>query len=262
MANDSVGRTFGVALGVCLVCSVLVSAAAVSLRPTQAVNKALDKKRNILMAAGLVKPNEMPDGERIDALYQNIEPRVIDLATGDYAEVDPAAFDQRAEAKMPETSIAIPKGEDFGGIKRRAKRASVYLVSDRGKMRKIIMPIHGKGLWSTLYGFIALDVKDINTIRGLVYYEHGETPGLGGEVDNPNWKALWDGKRVFDDEGTLRIEVIKGKVVQGRPETVHQVDGLSGATITARGVGDMLRYWLGEGGYGNFLDKIKEQGVG
>ena len=262
MANDSVGRTFGVALGVCLVCSVLVSAAAVSLRPTQAVNKALDKKRNILMAAGLVKPNAMPDGERIDALYQNIEPRVIDLATGDYAEVDPAAFAQRAEAKMPETSIAIPKGEDLGGIKRRAKRASVYLVSDRGKMRKIIMPIHGKGLWSTLYGFIALDVKDINTIRGLVYYEHGETPGLGGEVDNPNWKALWDGKRVFDDEGTLRIEVIKGKVVQGRPETVYQVDGLSGATITARGVGDMLRYWLGEGGYGNFLDKIKEQGVG
>ena len=261
MANDSVGKTFGVALGVCLVCSVLVSAAAVSLRPTQAVNKALDKKRNILMAAGLLKAGEAPSGEQIEELYKNIKPRIIDLATGGYVDVDPAAFDQRKLAKDPATSVAIPSGEDFGGIKRRSKQASVYMVSDRGRVRKVILPVHGKGLWSTLYGFIALDVKDFNTIRGLVYYEHGETPGLGGEVDNPNWKALWDGKRAFDENGDLSIEVIKGKVVQGRPETVHQVDGLSGATITARGVSDMLRYWLGEGGYGQYLAKLKQQGV-
>lgn len=261
MANDSVGRTFGVALGVCLVCSVLVSVAAVSLRPIQAVNKALDKKRNILMAAGFIKPGEVVGGERIEELYKNVDPRVVDLATGEYADVDPASFDQRTEAKDLAASVAIPTKEDYGGIKRRAQRASVYLVSQRGRVRKVIIPVHGKGLWSTLYGFIALDVKDINTVRGLVYYEHGETPGLGGEVDNPNWKALWDGKRVFDESGAMRIEVIKGKVVQGRPETVHQVDGLSGATITSRGVSNMLRYWLGEGGYGKYLAKLKQQGV-
>ena len=106
-----------------------------------------------------------------------------------------------------------------------------------------------------------MSAVDINTIRGLVYYEHAETPGLGGEVDNPNWKALWDGKMAFDESGSVRIEVIKGKVVPGRAETKYQVDGLSGATITARGVKDMLRYWLGEGGYGNYLAKLKQQGV-
>ena len=262
MANDSVGRTFGVALGVCLFCSVLVSAAAVSLRPTQAINKALDKKRNILMAAGLIKTGEAVSGARIEELYKNIEPRVVNLATGDYdGSIDAVSYDQRRSAKDLAQSLAIPAGEDFGGIKRRANLASAYLVSDRGKVRKVILPVHGKGLWSTLYGFIALDARDINTIRGLVYYEHAETPGLGGEVDNPNWKALWDGKMAFDETGSVRIEVIKGKVVPGRAETKYQVDGLSGATITARGVKNMLRYWLGEGGYGNYLAKLKQQGV-
>lgn len=261
MANDSIGRTFGVALCVCLVCSVLVSAAAVSLRPTQAINKALDKKRNILMAAGLVKVGQVISGEQVEELYQSIEPRVVDLATGEYVDVDPATFNQRAAAKKPESNVEIPRGEDYGGIKRRALHASAYLVSERGRVRKVILPIHGKGLWSTLYGFIALDARDINTIRGLVYYEHAETPGLGGEVDNPNWKALWVGKQAFDESGAVRIAVIKGKVVPGRSESKYQIDGLSGATITSRGVGDMLKYWLGEGGFGKYLAKLKQQGV-
>ena len=262
MANDSVGRTFGVALGVCLVCSVLVSAAAVSLRPTQAVNKALDKKRNILMAAGLLKSGEVASGERVGELYQNINPRVVDLATGEYVDgVDPVAYDQRQAAKDPAQSEVVPADVDIANVRRRALHASVYLVSQKGKIKKVILPVHGLGLWSTLYGFVALDSRDLNTIRGLVYYEHAETPGLGGEVDNPSWKALWDGKQAFDENGAVRIEVIRGKVVQGRPETQYQVDGLSGATITSRGVRDMLRYWLGAEAFGPYLAKLKERGV-
>ena len=262
MANDSVGRTFGVALGVCLVCSVLVSAAAVSLRPTQAVNKALDKKRNILMAAGLLKSGEVASGERVGELYQNINPRVIDLATGEYIDgVDPVAYDQRQAAKDPAQSAVVPADVDIANVRRRALHASVYLVSQKDKIKKVILPVHGLGLWSTLYGFVALDAKDLNTIRGLVYYEHAETPGLGGEVDNPSWKALWDGKKAFDESGAVRIEVIRGKVVQGRPEAQYQVDGLSGATITSRGVRDMLRYWLGAEAFGPYLAKLKERGV-
>ena len=262
MANDSVGRTFGVALGVCLVCSVLVSAAAVSLRPTQAINKTLDKKRNILMAAGLLKSGEVASGERIDELYQNINTRVVDLATGEYVDgVDPIEYDQRRAAKDPAQSELVPSDVDIANVKRRALQASVYLVSQKGKIKKVILPVHGLGLWSTLYGFVALDSRDLNTIRGLVYYEHAETPGLGGEVDNPSWKALWDGKKAFDESGAVRIEVIRGKVVQGRPETQYQVDGLSGATITSRGVRDMLRYWLGAKAFGPYLAKLKERGV-
>ena len=219
MANDSVGRTFGVALGVCLVCSVLVSAAAVSLRPTQAVNKTLDKKRNILMAAGLLKSGEVASGERIDELYQNINTRVVDLATGEYVDgVDPIAYDQRRAAKDPAQSELVPADVDIANVKRRALHASVYMVSQKGKVKKVILPVHGLGLWSTLYGFVALDARDLNTIRGLVYYEHAETPGLGGEVDNPSWKALWDGKKAFRRK---RCSAHRGDQGQGRPRTAR-----------------------------------------
>lgn len=256
-SNDTIGKTFGVALGVCLVCSILVSAAAVSLRPAQKVNKALDKKRNILIAAGL-----MEEGKSIDALYEQIESRVIELATGQYAEsIDPETYDQRAATRDPQMSAPVPSEEDVASLRRKARYAPVYLVEDKGKVQKIILPVSGLGLWSTLYGFVALDARDLNTIRGLVFYEHGETPGLGGEVDNPNWQALWDGKKAYDESGKVKIEVIKGQVNPNRPEAQYQVDGLSGATLTARGVDSMLKYWLSENGFGPFLARLKERGV-
>ena len=261
MAQDTIKKTFGVALGVCLVCSVLVSAAAVSLKPAQEENKALDKKRNILMAAGLLKAGESAGPDRVIELYKNVEARVVDLSTGDYTDVDPDVFDARRAVLDPEQSEAIPLDKDLAKIKRRAKLSDVYVISERGRVRKVIVPVSGKGLWSTLYGFLALDTKDVNTIRGLVFYEHLETPGLGGEVDNPNWKALWDGKKAYGDDGEVKIDVLKGKVVPGNPDEQYQVDGLSGATITARGVKYMLEYWLGEEGFASYLDRLREQGV-
>ncbi|MFC1526820.1 Na(+)-translocating NADH-quinone reductase subunit C [Candidatus Latescibacterota bacterium] len=258
MPRETVGKTLFVAFAVCVFFSVLVSAAAVILRPVQEVQKVLDKKRNILSAAGLLE-----DGKSIDEQYANIEARVIDLATGEYvAGVDAQAFDARQAARDPESSQAIPADRDRAGIKRRAKQACIYLVREGDAIDKVILPIYGKGLWSTLYGFIALDADDANTIRGLVYYEHGETPGLGGEVDNPRWQALWNAKRVFDAAGQLRISVVKGQVDPSRPGAQHQVDGLSGATITSRGIHDMLQYWLSADGFGPYINRLKTHGVG
>lgn len=256
--NETVGKTFGVAFGVCLVCSVLVSAAAVSLRPAQEANKAIEKKRNILIAAGL-----MEEGKSIDELYGKIRPRLVELATGEYVEgIDPESYDQRRAAKDPSMSDPVPPEQDIASIRRKARYAPVYLVEGERGIEKVIFPIHGLGLWSTLYGFIALDAKDLNTIRGLVFYEHGETPGLGGEVDNPRWQALWKGKQAFDESGRVRIEVIKGKVDPNRPEARFQVDGLSGATLTSRGVDRMVKYWLGRNGFGPYLARLKkERGV-
>ncbi|MEE3235654.1 MAG: Na(+)-translocating NADH-quinone reductase subunit C [Candidatus Latescibacterota bacterium] len=261
MARDTIKDTFGVALGVCLVCSILVSGAAVSLKPTQNVNKALDKKRNILMAAGLLGVNESAGMSRVQELYKNIDARVIDLSTGNYTDIDPSQFDGKKSAKDPKQSVVILPDNDLAGIKTRSKYSDVYLVSDRGRVRKVILPVNGKGLWSTLYGFLALDTKDLNTIRGLVFYEHGETPGLGGEVDNPNWKALWNGKKAFGEDGEVLIDVIKGQVVPGNPKAKYQVDGLSGATITANGVKNMLRYWLGKEGFDAYIQNLRQQGV-
>jgi len=240
----------------CVACSVLVSSAAVVLRPIQNVNKALDKKRNILTAAGLYS-----EGTDIDAAYQSIDAKVVDFSTGEYVEeIDPAAYDARRAAIDPATSQETSDLER-AGIKRRAKRASVYLVRKGDRLDKVILPVHGKGLWSTLYGFLALDAADLTTIKGLVFYEHAETPGLGGEVDNPTWKALWNGKQAFDDKGAIRIDVIKGKADRSRPDGKYKVDGLSGATITSRGVRNMLRYWLSDDGFGPYLAKLKAQGT-
>ena len=257
MPKETAGKTFLVAFVLCVICSVLVSSAAVFLRPTQAINKALDKKKNIIMAAGL-----KVEGADVDELFKNIEPKIVDMATGQYVEdVDPNSYDQRRAAKDPTQSIAVPPDKDLGDIKRKANYASVYLVRKNEQVKKVILPVHGLGLWSTLYGFLALDGKDLNTIKGLVFYEHAETPGLGGEVDNPAWKALWNGKEAFDKDGNIRIEVIKGKVDPSRDGAKYQVDGLSGATITSRGVRSMLRYWLSAEGFGAYLTRLKEQGV-
>lgn len=253
MPRETVGKTFFVAFAVCVVFSVLVSSAAVYLRPLQEQNKLLDKRRNILSAAGLLE-----EGRAIDEAFANIEARIVDLGTGEYVSgVDAAEFDQREAVRDPSRSVAIPSAQDLAGIKRRATQAAVYLVRDGDRLAKVILPIYGKGLWSTMYGFVALDARDANTIRGLVFYECGETPGLGGEVENPRWQALWGGKKAFGEGGEVRISVIKGQVDTSRPGAEYQVDGLSGATITSRGVDGTLRYWLSEGAFGPYLERLR-----
>ena len=256
MARESIGRTFTVALLLCVVCSVLVSGAAVVLQPTQEINELQDKKRNILMAAGLAE-----EGRTLDELFERIDVRIVDLATGGYVTgIDPGTYDYIAAASDPDQGVATSEMGRRAGIKRRARLMPVYLVSRRGEVDKVILPIFGRGLWSTLYGFVALDRDDLNTIRSLVYYQHGETPGLGGEVDNPRWKAQWNGKRAFGDDGRVAIRIPRGAVDAGAPDAVHSVDGLSGATITSRGVRDMLHYWLGEEGYGPYLGRLRDEG--
>jgi Na+-transporting NADH:ubiquinone oxidoreductase subunit C len=219
----------------------------------QKENKRREMRRNILSAAGIYDP-EQP----LDEQFQQVETRLVDLKTGAFvgpAEQDPAEFDQRAAAKDPATSVLIEPAKDGGGLKRRETRSLVYFVNKDGDLDQIVLPIRGKGLWSTVYGFISLD-KDASTIRGITFYEHGETPGLGGEIDNPSWKAQWQDKQAFGEQGEVRIEVVRGTVDRQRPEAVHQIDGLAGATITARGVSNFVRYWLGDDGFGPFLERL------
>jgi Na+-transporting NADH:ubiquinone oxidoreductase subunit C len=115
------------------------------------------------------------------------------------------------------------------------------------------------GLWGTLYGYIAL-AADTQTVRGITFYQHKETPGLGGEVDNARWKALWPGRKVYDARGRPILNVKKGRAgpVESDP---HNVDGLSGATITSRGVGHLVRFWLGEEAFGPYLKKVRVGGT-
>nr|VFJ98138.1 MAG: Na+-transporting NADH:ubiquinone oxidoreductase subunit C [Candidatus Kentron sp. H]VFJ98461.1 MAG: Na+-transporting NADH:ubiquinone oxidoreductase subunit C [Candidatus Kentron sp. H]VFK03453.1 MAG: Na+-transporting NADH:ubiquinone oxidoreductase subunit C [Candidatus Kentron sp. H] len=250
MPNDGAAKMLTVTITLCFVCSVIVSGVAVSLRPLQVANKALEKNRVILEAAGLLDEQKTDD---IQALFDElVEVRVVDLDTGLYIDMpDPKTHDQRKAAKDPARNSPIPSEQDVAKIKRRAQQASVYLVQRDGKLQNLILPVHGYGLWSTMYGFLALE-SDINTVAGLSFYEHAETPGLGGEIDNPKWRARWVGKFSHDERNTPRLEVVKG-----RADTVHQVDGIAGATLTSVGVGNMMRYWLGDNGFGPYLVKLR-----
>ncbi|MFT6955066.1 MAG: Na+-transporting NADH:ubiquinone oxidoreductase subunit C [Halieaceae bacterium] len=252
-SQDSTKKIVLVALSLCLVCSVVVSTAAVLLKPAQEANKALDKKRNILQAAGMLQPDLS-----IDEQFAQITAKVVDLRTGKYTdEVDPERFNQRKSAKDPSQSKKLSSDADLAKISRREDYAIIYLVqTDSGDLDKIILPVHGYGLWSTLYGFLALEA-DGNTVAGMGFYEHAETPGLGGEVDNPRWKSQWPGKQVYRDN-EVSIGLVKGTVDVASPDADWQIDGLSGATITARGVSNLMHFWLGEDGFQPFLSNLKK----
>ncbi|KGD63871.1 Na(+)-translocating NADH-quinone reductase subunit C [Alcanivorax nanhaiticus] len=250
--NETVGKTLLVAFLVCVVCGVVVATAAVSLRPVQNENKLIDKRMNILQAAGMYQA-----GVDVNEQFATIERKFVDIDTGDYVDM-PESYDQRKAAKDPKQSVRLSGDVDKASIKSQAKVAEVYLAKgDNGELSRIILPVHGYGLWSTLYGFLALE-PDANTVAGLGFYEHAETPGLGGEVDNPKWKALWHGKKLFGENGEVEIQVVKGTVESSTPNAEHKVDGLAGATLTSNGVNNLLRFWVGENGFGPYLERMQQ----
>ena len=258
--KDSILGTFIVAGVLCLVCSLVVSTAAVALKPLQEKNAENKKKRNVLAAAGFWDSKEHTN-EDIPKLFEPIETVLVNLPSGEddadagtlNTELNADTYDQKKAAKDPERNLQIDASDDVADIKRRARVAEAYLVkSESGKIETIVLPVYGKGLWSTLYGFLALD-GDGKTVKGITFYEHGETPGLGGEVDNPKWKALWPGTEAINSEGQVVLDVAK----PGNATQDNQVDGLSGATITSNGVENTVKYWLGDQAFGPFLERIR-----
>jgi len=254
MPNERPAKALLVAFGVSLVCAVIVSVAAVLLEPLHRANKERDRQQRI---AEIVE--RLPGSEELlgAAEAAKITTEMVELATGNLVRsIDPASYDQRAAASDPAQSVAIPKEYDIAGVKRRAKFAPVTFVERQGQVELIILPVHGAGYASTIYGFLALR-GDGNTVVALSIFEHAETPGLGAEVASKDWLGKWPGKRVRDDSGAIRIGVIKGRVEPGSPSAAYQVDGISGATRTSDGVTKFLRFWLGEYGFGPFLERIR-----
>lgn len=252
-SRDSIANTFVVAIGVSLACSILVAGAAVLLKPRQELNEQLFRQRTVLEVAGLYEP-----GESIEDLFSDIDVRLVDLDSGEYADgMDPRSFDPVAAASDPSLSIAIPDELDIAGIGRRAIYAPVFLVNGPEGLDQIILPVYGAGLWSTMYAYLALEPDGV-TVSGLRFYEHAETPGLGDQVDRSDWRDQWAGKQIFDAAGNVRVEVVRGQVQPG-PQAVHQVDGLSGATLTSRGVTNLLRYWTGPHGFGPYLERFHDE---
>jgi Na+-transporting NADH:ubiquinone oxidoreductase subunit C len=240
--NESIGKTLGVVVGLCLVCAVVVSMAAVQLRPLQQANKTQDVQRNILAAAGFA------DVKDVSATFNaNIEARVVDMKTGEFVDTDPNSFDFEMTKFDAKRSVKLDKKDDKAGVQRMTTESPVYFAkNDSGKVETIILPVQGYGLWGIMYGFLALDT-DTKTVKAINFYKHNETPGLGGEIQNPKWTATWEDKQ-------LPVDIVKGTA----GNNVHKVDGLSGATLTSVGVDNTFKFWTSEKAFGPFLAKVRE----
>jgi Na+-transporting NADH:ubiquinone oxidoreductase subunit C len=214
--RDSISNTLTMAVGLSLICSILVAGAAVMLKPVQLKNEEEYRQRIILEVAGLMTP-----GGNVAELFATIEPLQVELANGETVEV--------------------------------------YLAKEDGTLQQIIIPISGPGLWSTMHGYLAL-APDGDTIRGIRFYEHGETPGLGDQVDKQEWREKWVGKSVYGKDDTPQVRVVRGLVraEPGSEAARHQIDGMSGATLTGKGVTRLVQYWTGPERLGPFLQQYRQ----
>ena len=252
--NESIVKTIGIAFVICLICSLVVSISAVSLRDLQKENKLNDKRIKILQVADIYDPSIS-----IAEQFSELESKFIDFNTGlmmdEYNNFSIDEYDQIVVTKDPNLSSKVPTSEDIAIIKNRENVGKIYILRDEvGTIDKLVLPIRGYGLWGTLYGYISIE-EDFNTVSGIEFYDHKETPGLGAEVDNPKWKAQWKGKKIYKDN-KVNLAVIKGKVEAEDSESSYKIDGLSGATITSRGVTNMVAYWFGESGYSSLLREL------
>jgi Na+-transporting NADH:ubiquinone oxidoreductase subunit C len=259
MRKESPLRALLTVLVTAVICSTIVSGSVVLLRPIQLNNKLLERSNNILQLTGLLptggkveKKTLLDVFKRLDARVVNIDEMALDT------EFDPYTFDGRKAAADPELSVAIPAGEDRAGLGRRSRFETLYLVWKDGALDRAVLPIRGAGMWSMLYGYIALE-SDFNTIAGVVFYEQSETPGLGDQIATPHWQAKWVGKKLYDQTGAMLFRVAEGPVTAGSPAADYQVDALTGATVTANAVTALLQYWFGPNGYGPLLDRLREQ---
>jgi len=248
-------RAVLVTLIVCIVCSAAIALAVSLLRPYRDANRMSERQAKIRDMIGAVPGLGDMLGKASDG---QLAAHIVDLETGRYVEdVDAEGFDPIEASRNPATSVALASDQDIARLGRRARYARVYTISDEQGLRLVVLPVEGSGYISTLRGYLALD-PDLRTIRGLSFYEHGETPGLGSEIDKPAWRALWPGKQIVDEAGRLRIAVVRGRADPASPDAPYQVDGITGATRTGDGVTNLLRFWLGPMGFGPYLERLAE----
>ena len=257
--REGLGNILFVAIALCLVCSILVSSAAVILKPQRLLNQELDQKQNILRAAGMLPADSKVDarGRGIDELFDEFEVRAVDLNTGEFVDsVDVTDYDPIKASKVDASSRELSRSEDIATLGRRENVSLVYLRSDESGLDKIVIPVRGYGLWGNLFGYLAVE-GDLQTISGLGFYLHKETPGLGGEVDNPRWKSLWIGVSLYDDSQRPAVRLVKVRSPANSTAAKFEVDALSGATLTSRGVENLIRFWTGDLGFGLFFRNLQ-----
>ncbi len=250
--NEDPVKALGIAMMVAVVSALVVSTAATALRPRQLANiEAARQARMESMLDALPGLRAVMEAAGVTGLTT----RLVDLESGRILTDDPAVFDQVAAARDPERSIALPKETDIAVLGRRENRAPVHLLERDGDVALVVLPIRGTGYQSEIRALLALEA-DLNTVAALTVTDQAETPGIGAQITNPDWQALWPGREIADADGTIRISVVRGDA-----SGPFEVDGISGATRTGNGVANMVRFWMGPLGYGPFLDRLAREGL-
>ncbi|MBP7829464.1 MAG: NADH:ubiquinone reductase (Na(+)-transporting) subunit C [Kiritimatiellae bacterium] len=215
----------GYAAAVCVACSLLLSGTAALLKSKQDFQVELDRKINVLKAFGVATTDgqgRVIGGAEVEKIFgEHIWETVLDADTGQV---------------LPGVAVRDISRDDFEA----KRKLPLFLWKDGDRVTRYAFPISGKGLWSTIYGYLALDA-DLSTIIGVTFYRHGETPGLGAEISTDAFQKQFVGKKVFKDGRLQRIEVVKGAVANRYPEgSDRAVDGISGATLTGNGINRFL----------------------
>ncbi len=259
MKRNGVTHTLVFTLCVAIGCSILVSAAVAWLRPVQERYASIDRDRRVLDAAGLIGAGESLSDREVADRFERLEVRLVDLDSGRFADVaDPAGYDYLAAAESDTDAVPIPRPEDRARIGQRAPYMPVYLYREDGRLDRLVLPVYGRGMWSTLRGYLALG-SDLETVARLTFYEHGETPGIGDVIEKPDWQARWVGKQAYDETGEPALGVSREALQPGDPAGRYRIDAMSGATKTGRGVTGLLQYWLGDDGYGPFIERLRAE---
>ena len=255
MNKDSALNIAFVGIGLCLLCSAIISLIAIQLRSVQNENVIKDMQKKIVSSAGL----QLEYGS-VENAMMNIKTIVVDLDQGKIVDINPNSYELSKELREEGKYKFLSAENDIASIKKREKYSKVYIEYKDDKINTLILPVRGYGLWGILYGYLAIK-SDFNTVAGLEFYEHKETPGLGAEIDNPKWKALWKGKKIYQENGEVSLKVIKGNVLASSDNVNYEVDGLSGATLTCNGVTNLIAYWMGSDGFLNFINNLRELDV-
>lgn len=255
MNKDSALNIAFVGIGLCLLCSAIISLIAIQLRSVQNENVVKDMQKKIVSSAGL----QLEYGS-VENAMMNIKTIVVDLDQGKIVDINPNSYELSKELREEGKYKFLSAENDIASIKKREKYSKVYIEYKDDKINTLILPVRGYGLWGILYGYLAIE-SDFNTVAGLEFYEHKETPGLGAEIDNPKWKALWKGKKIYQENGEVSLKVIKGNVLASSDNVNYEVDGLSGATLTCNGVTNLIAYWMGSDGFLNFINNLRELDV-
>lgn len=246
--QHSNGYILGFAAMVIIVCAGILSLLANGLKDKQVEQEEFFIKKNILTVFDINYPAEGSPAEILDIYNENIDVFFIDYK-GNKIEVDETTKnDYDALVEYKRFSFAYNEVNDLSNIEATAeykksalKLAVFFKKSSDNKPTAYAIPVFGKGLWSTLKGYLAFD-NDFNTVKGITFYEHKETPGLGARIEEQWFLDNFKGKQIFGENGELSsVTVKKGPINPSNPqEKMHMVDGISGATITCNGVSQLL----------------------